>query len=53
MLLLIYIVAFAMIVNLKISSKNGRSMGNPIKLTSFEYHLYLEKQMLKAQFDNI
>ena len=42
-LLLIYIVCFAMIVNLKIRSKSGQTLGNTTQLSSYEYHLYFEK----------
>ena len=42
-LLFIYIVCFAMIVNLKITTKNGQSLGSLIKLTEYDYHLFLEK----------
>ena len=52
-LLVLYIVCFAMIINLKITSKNGRSLGNPISLPEYEYHQFLERQLLKKDFDNI
>ena len=52
-LLVIYIVCFAMIVNLNITSKNGRSLGNNINLSAYEYHRFLEQQMLKSDHDHI
>ena len=52
-LLLVYIVCFAMIVNLKINSWNGTTLGNKIYLPGFEYKQMFEKHMLKDEFYEI
>lgn len=52
-LLLIYLVCFAMIVNLKINSKNGQSLGNPINLPAQNYKSFMEHQMLKDELYQI